>query len=141
MSELEIKQFANKVAGLMYVSLAIWICIIIYQLIVGLLTLLIGYGFGTLAIMVYNLIGCIRYFKSISIIKTYSTKQDAAYLVSYFERSIPMCWIFMFVNLLFGGFFGFIGNLYDLILSYYVKSKKGELLMPTQEPIIYDVEN
>ncbi|MCR4648331.1 MAG: hypothetical protein K5776_04550 [Lachnospiraceae bacterium] len=141
MSEFEIKKFANKVAGLMYVSFAIWICIIVYQFFVGLLTLIIGYGVGTLAIMVYNLIGCIRYFKSISIIKTYSTKQDAANLVAYFERSIPMCWIFMFVNLLFGGFFGFIGNLYDLILSYYVKSKKGELLMPAQDPIVYDVEN
>jgi len=139
MNELEISKFMNKISNLMIVSLIIWICIIIMQFFIGIITLFFGYGVATLCIMGYNIFGCVRYAKNISIIKNYRTKQDAANCVSYFENSITMCWIFMFVNLFLGGFVGFIGNLYDLILAYFVKSKKGELLMPVNDPIIYDV--
>ena len=139
MSEFEIRQFMKKLSTFMYVSFALWILIVVMQFFIGIFTALIGYGVGTLILMVYNLIGCIRYYKNINIIKNYSTKQEAGYCVTYFEKSIPMCWIFMFLNLILGGVIGFIGNLYDLILAYYVKSKKGELLMPTSQPIIEDV--
>ena len=139
MSEFEIRQFMKKLSTFMYVSFALWILIVVMQFFIGIFTALIGYGVGTLILMVYNLIGCIRYYKNINIIKNYSTKQEAGYCVTYFEKSIPMCWIFMFLNLILGGVIGFIGNLYDLILAYYVKSKKGELLMPNSQPIIEDV--
>lgn len=140
MNEREIKEFMKKLGTLMYISFALWIVIVVMQFFIGIVTVFFGYGIGTLILMVYNLVGCIRYYKNINIIKNYSTKQEAAYCVSYFERSIPMCWIFMFVNLFLGGFIGFVGNLYDLIVAYYVKSKKGELLMPVSDPIIYDVQ-
>lgn len=140
MNEREIQAFMKKLSTLMYISFAIWIVIVIMQFFIGIITVFFGYGIGTLILMVYNLVGCIRYFKNIEIIKNYSTKVEAGYCVTYFEKSIPMCWIFMFVNLVLGGFIGFVGNLYDLIIAYYVKGKKGELLMPVSDPIIYDVQ-
>ncbi len=140
MSEFEISQFMKKLSGFMVVSFVLWIVIVVMQFFIGIFTVVFfGYGVGTLILMVYNLIGCIKYYKNINIIKNFSTKSEAANCVAYFEKSIPMCWIFMFLNLFLGGFIGFIGNLYDLILAYYVKSKKGELLMPVSDPIIHDV--
>ena len=140
MSEFEISQFMKKLSGFMVVSFVLWIVIVVMQFFIGIFTVVIfGYGVGTLILMVYNLIGCIKYYKNINVIKNFSTKSEAAGCVAYFEKSIPMCWIFMFLNLFLGGFIGFIGNLYDLILAYYVKSKKGELLMPVSDPIIHDV--
>ena len=140
MSEFEISQFMKKLSGFMVVSFVLWIVIVVMQFFIGIFTVVFfGYGVGTLIIMVYNLIGCIKYYKNINVIKNFSTKSETAGCVAYFEKSIPMCWIFMFLNLFLGGFIGFIGNLYDLILAYYVKSKKGELLMPVSDPIIHDV--
>ena len=140
MNEIEIKQFMNKIANLMYISFILWIFIVIMQFFIGISTLFFGYGVATLILMVYNLIGCIRYFKNIRIIKNYSTKYEALLAVKYFENQIPICWVFMFINLFLGGFIGFVGNLYDLIIAYYVKSKKGELLMPVSDPIICDIQ-
>lgn len=130
MNENQFRQFVKKTTTLMWISFGIWIWIVIQQFFIGILTLVFGYGIGTLILMVYNLVMCIRFAKNINIIKDYRTKQDAAYLVNYFEKSIPICWIFMFLNLLLGGFVGFFGNLYDLIIAYYVKGKKKELLAP-----------
>ena len=131
MNEVEIRKFMKKITTLMYVSFALWILIVVLQLVIGIFTLAVGYGIATLFLMVYNLIGCIRYVKIINTFKQFSTKPEAAAAVSYFEHSIGPCWVFMFVNLLLGGVIGFIGNLYDLLLAYYVKSKKMDLLMPS----------
>ena len=133
MEDVQIIKFMKKISTLMYISFALWIVIVIMQLVIGLVTIPFGYGVGTLILMVYNLIGCIRYFKNIQIIKNYSTPGEALYCVKYFEGTIVMCWIFMFLNLILGGFIGFVGNLYDLILAYYVKSKKKEFLMYVSE--------
>ena len=65
MNEIEIRKFMRKIANLMYVSFALWIVIVFLQLIIGLLTLAVGYGFVTIFFMIYNLIGCIRYYKLI----------------------------------------------------------------------------
>lgn len=133
MTESQIKEYVNKLVVWMYISFALWICIVVIQLVIGLVTLVFGYGVTTLLLMGYNLFGCIRYFKNIQIIKHYHTKQDAVNLVNYFEKSITPCWIFMFLNLVLGGFIGFVGNLLDLLIAYSVKGKKGMLLMPTNE--------
>lgn len=140
MNEKEFKKYLNGVVGWMYFSMVVWFMIIIYQFFVGLITLVFGYGLGTLAIMGYNIFGVVRYIKNISIIKKY-TINEAPYLVKYFEGSITSCWIFMGINLVLGGFLGFIGNLIDLIIAYNVKSHRNELLKaqfntPTPEIII-----
>ena len=141
MNEIEIRKFMRKIANLMYVSFALWIVIVFLQLIIGLLTLAVGYGFVTIFFMIYNLIGCIRYMKVINSFRNFSTKPEAAAAVSYFENSIGWCWVFMFVNLVLGGIIGFVGNLYDLLLAYYVKSKKKDLLMPSGAPGEINVPN
>ena len=128
MTDGEIKKYFNVVGGFMIGSFALWLCIVVYQLFVGVFLIFWGYGVGTLLLMVYNLIGCIRYAKNIGIIKNTSNKAQAAASVEYFEKQIPLCWIFLFINLIFGGVLGFVGNLYDLILAYQVKKKKEELL-------------
>ena len=137
MPEYEIKKQINKITGLMYVSFVLWIFIIIYQLILGLFLIVVGYGITTLLCMGYNIFGCIRYFKTITYFKNCSTEEELRYIVAYFEKSITPCWIFMFVNLVFGGFIGFAGNLYDLILSYWVKNNVGAWLMNNTEPAPY----
>ncbi len=128
MTEREINDYFRKVAGFMVGSFVLWICIIIYQCIAGIITIFWGYGVATLLLMVYNLIGCIRYFKNIRIIRECHTQEQAESVCKYFENQIPICWLFMFINLIFGGVLGFAGNLYDLILAYQVKKKKGELI-------------
>ena len=128
MTDREINEYMNKIAGFMLGSFILWICIIVYQLLVGVCTLIWGYGAATLLLMVYNLIGCIRYYKNIKIIRECHTQEQAKNICEYFENQIPICWFFMFVNLIFGGVLGFVGNLYDLILAYQVKKKKGELI-------------
>ena len=140
MTDLEIKQFMKKLNTFMTVSFVIWILIIVYQAILGLLTFIVGYGITTWCCMVWNIIGCVKYYKTMNVFKNVSTKEEAAYVIQYFESSITSCWIFMFVNLIFGGFLGFIGNLYDLILSYYVKGKKGEILMPVENRPVVDAD-
>ncbi len=128
MTDGEIKRYFERVSGFMIGSLILWIVIIIYQLFVGIISIFWGYGVATLLLMVYNLIGCIRYIKTIHVIRECETKAQAAAAVNYFERQIPFCWIFLFINLIFGGVLGFAGNLYDLILAYRVKKKKDEIL-------------
>jgi len=141
MNEAEIRKFMKKITSLMYVSFILWILIVFIQLIIGLATLVVGYGIATLLLMVYNLIGCIRYLKVINTFKHFSTKPEAAAAVSYFENTIGVCWLFMFINLFLGGVIGFVGNLYDLLLAYYVKSKKTELLMPSSVADEIEVPN
>jgi len=143
MTEYDVKKQISKIVGLMYVSFVLWIFIIIYQFFVGILLLAIGYGFTTLLCMGYNIFGCVRFLKTINYFKHLSTEDDLRFVVNYFERSITSCWIFLFVNLVFGGFLGFAGNLYDLILAYWVKNRVGTLLRTNidSEPVIIDVDD
>ena len=128
MTDGEISKYMKTISGFMIGSFALWCLIILYQLIAGIFTIFWGYGVGTLLLMVYNLIGVIRYARTIDVIRKCHTVEEAETVVKYFENSIPVCWVFMFVNLIFGGVLGFVGNLYDLILAYQVKKKKAELL-------------
>lgn len=135
MGELEFKEYIKKLTVWMYVSFGVWIFIICIQFIIGTTTLLFGYGFTTLLLMIYNIVGSVKYFKNIQIISKFSTKEDARQLVKYFEKTITPCWIFMFLNLIFGGFIGFVGNLIDLIIAYNVRGNKGMLLMPSNDDV------
>lgn len=144
MSDYDVKKKVNKIVGLMYVSYVIWILIIIYQFFAGIILIALGgYGIATLICMGYNIFGCARYIRTIKYFKEFSTQDELIYLVNYFEKGITSCWIFMFINLVFGGFIGFVGNLYDLILAYWVKNRVGTLLRtnPESAPVIIDVED
>ena len=134
MTDKEINQYMNKVAGFMVVSVVIWVILIIYQLVAGIFTIWWGYGVGTLLLMIYNIVNVIRYIKNLEVIRKCNSVDEAAAVVHYFENQIPICWIFMFINLIFGGVLGFIGCLYDLLLAYRVKKMKYELLCGNNAP-------
>ncbi len=136
MSDDERRGFVTKITNLMYVSLILWFIVIGLQLIIGIITAVMGYGVMTLILMVHNILANIRYYKNIQIIKNYSSKEDMVYLVEYFENSIKPGWIFTVLNLVLGGLIGVVGSVYDLILAYYVKGKKGILLAEFPETII-----
>ncbi len=133
MNDTKNVKFIEKITNLMIVSTVIWFLIIIFQFIVGLITLF-GYGLATLIVMGYNIFSVINYIKTINYFKNNANYIPIGDFIHYFENQIPVDWVFLFVNLILGGFLGFVGSLYDLILSYYVKGKKGELLMPDFEP-------
>ena len=134
MTEREMCDYMKKVAGFMVGSVVIWCILIVYQLIAGIITIFWGYGVGTLLIMVYNIVTVIRYIMNIKVIRSCSNRDEAAACVRYFENQIPICWLFLFLNLIFGGVLGFIGCLYDLILAYQVKKKKYEILCGNEVP-------
>lgn len=136
MSDDERRGFVTKITNLMYVSFILWFIVIGLQLIIGIITAVMGYGVMTLILMVHNILANIRYYKNIQIIKNYSSKEDMVYLVEYFENSIKPGWIFTVLNLVLGGLIGVVGSVYDLILAYYVKGKKGILLAEFPETII-----
>ena len=136
MSDDERRGFVTKITNLMYVSFILWFIVIGLQLIIGIITAVMGYGVMTLILMVHNILANIRYYKNIQIIKNYSSKEDMVYLVEYFENSIKAGWIFTVLNLVLGGLIGVVGSVYDLILAYYVKGKKGILLAEFPETII-----
>ena len=131
MTESEIREYISKLTAKMYVSFVLWIVIVVIQFFVGICTAVFyGYGVATLCLMVYNLIGCIRYYRNIQIIKKCHTVSQLQSIVAYFENSIPVCWVFMFLNLVLGGVIGFVGNLYDLLLAYSVRKIKDKLYEP-----------
>ena len=134
MTEKEISAYMHKVAGFMIGSVVIWCAIILWQLFAGVITIFWGYGVWTLLLMGYNIFAMIRYMRNIDRIKKVHTKEGAEAVLNYFENSIPVCWLFMFINLIFGGVLGFVGNLYDLILAYNVRKKKYEILAGNDAP-------
>lgn len=138
MNNSKTTKFIEKTTSLMTVSTVIWFIIIIYQFFVGLVTLLFGYGLATLIVMGYNIVSVVKYIKTINYFKKNAGQISINDFIYYFENGIPVTWVFLFVNLFLGGFLGFVGCLYDLILSYYVKGKKGELNMPEADATIID---
>ena len=134
MTESDIRKYCKKIASRMTVSVIIWFIIITYQLIVGIFTLWYGYGLATLLLMIYNIIGCIKYIKNINAIKKMHTKMELKEFVSYFENLIPICWTFLFINLVLGGILGALGNLSDLLIAYKVKKDKDMLLNTNAAP-------
>ena len=140
MSDNERNKYMNKIAGFMVGSVILWCCIILYQLIAGIFTIFWGYGVATLCLMIYNLIGCIRYIKNIKVIKNARTVPEVEACIYYFENQIPVCWLFMFINLIFGGVLGFAGNLYDLLLCYSVRKNKDRLLTDSGQGVFREVQ-
>ncbi len=112
--------------GAMTASNVIWIFIIIYQFIVGVPSLLIGYGFTMLFCAVWNLIGCIKFSKFLKIVKKYPTVENAQATYFFYQNSLTSSWIFFFVNLFLGGFFGAVACGFDLILIYNAKAHKSD---------------
>lgn len=130
MTDIEFNEFRNKIGNLMIISAVLWLVIIIAQFFIGIFTLVFGYGIATLLIMIYNIVNLVRYFKSISRIKSKTNYVGREAFYNYFSNGFGISVIFMFINLILGGVVGFLGNLYDMILSLYVTNKKEAILNP-----------
>lgn len=120
------QKYFNSFIGAMTASNVIWIFIIIYQFIVGVPSLLIGYGVTMLFCAVWNLIGGIKFSKFLKIVKQYPTIENAQATYNFYQNSLTTSWIFFFVNLFLGGFFGAVACGFDLILIYNAKAHKSD---------------
>jgi hypothetical protein len=95
-------------------SASIWTVIGILQILIGLPLLLIGYGVVLIIIGIWNLYVSSTKRKMAQQIESCNHPQTGAAIVNAFDRSLAMTVIFIFINLIFGGVIGVIGNLYDL---------------------------
>ena len=107
----------------METSAVIWMIIGIFQIMLGLPELCVGYGITSIAIGVWN------------IVQSNKEKNNAQYfrnnpgsLISYYENQTAMIIVFLFLNLFFGSIIGVIGSIYELTIQSYVKTHKEEIL-------------
>lgn len=100
-------------------SANIWTAIGIYQIVVGLMLLIFGYGLLSLILGIWN------------IVQSSKARKNAAYfqanpvgIVSFFEAGRTSTIIGVIINLVFGAIFGVIGSVYDLSVNNYVLSHR-----------------
>ena len=100
-------------------SANIWTAIGIYQIFMGIILLIFGYGVLSLILGIWN------------IVQSSKARKNAAYfqsnpvgIVSFFEAGKSSTIIGVIVNLVFGAIFGVIGSIYDLSIDNYVLSHR-----------------
>lgn len=138
MTSQEISKFMKKLSNMMVVSQIIWGVVIVMQFFIGIFTLIFGgYGIATLAVMGYNIYGCIRYSKTIKWVKSVDNPYDAQVVIKHFDSQLYISIAFGILNLVLGGVVGVIGCLYEVFLSIYVKKHAPELTK-TPKPEYYE---
>ncbi len=100
----------------------IWKTIGIFQIIIGTMLIIIGYGFLTIIIGIWNLVQAGRTRKNADYFQT-----DHSNIVNYYESQTVMLIVFAVLNLIFGGIFGVIGSIYDLSVRGYILAHRKEL--------------
>ena len=108
----------NKYVRKMKTSANIWAIIGIYQIIVGFITLLIGYGVVVLILGIWNLVQSGNKRKSA---KRYA-KRPVGILAE--NGSGASAAIMVLVNLFLGAVLGAIGSIYDFTVHNYVSSNR-----------------
>ena len=100
-------------------SANLWTAIGIYQIFMGIILLIFGYGVLSLILGIWN------------IVQSSKARKNAAYfqsnpvgIVSFFEAGKSSTIIGVIVNLVFGALFGVIGSIYDLSIDNYVLSHR-----------------
>ena len=100
-------------------SANLWTAIGIYQIFMGIILLIFGYGVLSLILGIWN------------IVQSSKARKNAAYfqsnpvgIVSFFEAGKSSTIIGVIVNLVFGAIFGVIGSIYDLSIDNYVLSHR-----------------
>lgn len=100
----------------------IWLLIGIYQLIVGVFTLFLGYGIACVFLGIWNIIAA-RKRKSFA--ETLS--EEPLSTLNYYKNNLSSCILFFVLNLALGGFLGCFGSLYDLMIRNYAMQHESEL--------------
>ncbi len=110
----------GKIANMVTASAVIWICIAIYQILIGLLFLIFGVGLTTIACGCWNIYACISNFKHASYVRNCNNPAAGRAIVASYDKALTSNIIFLFVNLFLGGGLGVIGVIFDMILRSYV---------------------
>lgn len=110
----------GKIANMVTASAVIWICIAIYQILVGLVFLIFGVGITTIACGCWNIYACINNFKHASFVRNCNNPYDGQAIVASYDKALTSNIIFLFINLFLGGGLGVIGVIFDMILRSYV---------------------
>ena len=110
----------GKIANMVTASAVIWICIAIYQILVGLLFLIFGVGITTIACGCWNIYACINNFKHASYVRNCNNPYDGQAIVAAYDKALTSNITFLFINLFLGGGLGVIGVIFDMILRSYV---------------------
>ena len=103
----------------MKTSRTIWIVLSIYMIIVGIATAFAGYGFFPIGLAIWNLYQCSRNKKTAE-----QWERTPVGIVSAYETDKIVPVIMVFINLIFGAFFGMIGSIYNLSINDYVIDHK-----------------
>ena len=115
------KTAASAITGLT-VATIIWLIIGIFQIFLGILTLVFGYGFGVLFCAGWNIVNSIRQFGHIG-----KMRRKEMSIVSYADNNYTLAVVFIFVNLIFGGLIGVVASVADVIALSYIRSHRNEL--------------
>lgn len=106
----------EKTAGTM------WLLLGIYQLIVGVFTLFLGYGIACTFLGIWNIVTA-RKRKSFA----QTLSQEPLVTLNYYKNNLSSCILFFILNLALGGFLGCLGSLYDLMIRNYALQHESEL--------------
>lgn len=100
----------------------IWMIISIMQIVIGALTLCVGYGFALVGLGIWNLIQANTMKKNLDVF-TY----DPGLMYSYYEPRETALIVMLVVNVLFGALFGCIAMIVELTVRSYIIANKKDL--------------
>lgn len=110
-------------------SATIWSIIGWYQIIVGVVTLIVGYGVVALILGIWNVKNSSNLRKAAR-----QYRQNPVGIVR-FADSMGSGVVSLLLNLFLGAFFGVIGSLYDMGASRYAKANRDLLVQAEQQAL------
>ena len=103
-------------------SATIWKIIGIFQIVLGVMLIFLGYGFLTIIMGIWNIVQAGKRRKNADFFQ-----KDHSNIVNHYEAQTVMLIVFAALNLIFGCIFGVIGSIYDLSVRGYILSHRKEL--------------
>lgn len=103
-------------------SATIWTIIGIFQIVFGMMMIILGYGFLAIIMGIWNLVQAGKKRRNADFFQ-----KDHSNIVNFYESQTVMLIVFAALNLIFGAIFGVIGSIYDLSVRGYVLAHRKEL--------------
>ncbi|MCQ2518249.1 MAG: hypothetical protein MJ119_05745 [Lachnospiraceae bacterium] len=113
---------SKKAINLWTASMVVWIFVIVYQVIVGLIALMVCYGGSMLLCAVWNIVVTIIMMSNIG-----KFKRNPPIMVSFSSNQKVTTIIFIFINLFLGGVLGVVGNILELVAIEYTLNHSREI--------------
>ena len=105
----------------------VWLLIAIYQILVGISLIVVGYGFVMIACGIWNIIQSAKDFKFAKQIRVCDNIDQARSIVQVIDHSKNSTIAFLFLNLFLGGVLGIIGCIFWLALRSKVLDRAPEM--------------